>query len=141
MAVQLALTGDIALPVPGWTGGGARAPMPAIAEGFVPPILRGSPIFSPERTARANEAATSPLGGAAVAGSISIRGRGFAVMQLPGGRIVHLPVGGSYAGMRLTALGPDNALFLAGGKRIAVPFGTTMTPPASIEAVPEEGQE
>lgn len=128
--LQFALTANPELPEPGWSGGGTRGAMPLIAGRAVPEaLLRGS-IFAPTRTLQAKgpDGAPSPLQGASVAGAVSIRGRGYAVIQRANGQVVRLPVGGRFAGMRLVALSPEGALFQSGGARSRIPYGTTVRP-------------
>ncbi len=145
--LQLALTGgDTELPEPGWLGGGARTSLPQFGIGGIPAPLRDITMFDPVRSAAAAPggaaaAPTGPLGGAAVAGSISVRGRTYAIIQLPSGKSGRLPIGGRIGGLRLIALEPDSAVFQAGGKRIRMPYGTAnITPVAPAGDSEEESQ-
>lgn len=143
-ALQFALTSDIELPEQGWSGGAARAEMPQIAGRSTPPILRTASIFSPTRTAQGEgtTGAALQLGGAAVAGTITVRGRSYAVVQRPDGQLIRLPVGGRLGGMQLIALLPEGAVFMAEGKRVQIAFGSAMlSTPATPAADIEEEQE
>ena len=142
--LQLALTGgDTQLPAPGWIGGGARVSLPQFGAGLVPPVLRRLTMFDPARSAAGPAGSvppTGPLGGAVVAGSISVRGRAVAIIQLPSGKVGRLAVGGSLGGLRLVALEPDGAVFQSGAKRIRVPFGAPTITPAAAAGSEEESQ-
>ena len=144
--LQLALTGgDTELPETGWLGGGARTSLPQFSIGGVPAALRDGSMFDPGRTAAAAAggaaAPTGPLGGAGVAGSISIHGRSYAVIQLPNGKIGRLPIGGRLGGLRLISVGPDDAVFQSGGKRLRIPYGrASITPVAPAGDSEEQSQ-
>jgi hypothetical protein len=145
--LQLALTGgDTELPEPGWLGGGARTSLPQFGIGGIPAPLREVTMFDPVRSASgavggAAAAPTGPLGGAAVAGSISVRGRTFAIIQLPNGQVGRLPLGGRLGGLRLIALNPDAAVFQSGSKRVRVPYGSaSFTPVVQAGDSEEESQ-
>lgn len=141
-ALQFALTTHPEPPPPSWSGGGTHAAMPRIAGRAAPEaLLRGS-IFAPTRTlqAQGTEGAPSPLGGAAVAGAVTVRGRSYAVIQRADGQVVRLPVGGRIEGMRLVALSPEGAVFQSGGQRSHIAFGTAVRA-AEPEPEAEEGTE
>ncbi len=140
-ALQLALTGAAEVPAPGWAGGGVRAGLPPIAVPAPDPVLRETTIFSPARTATATrDAVSSPLAGTAIAGSIAVRGRSYAVVQRPDGRVARVGLGGMIAGYRLVALEPDGAILSNAGKRIRVVYGAAPVLP-SPEAPAEETEE
>ena len=132
--LQLALTGEVDLPDAGWSGGGARAVLPAIPAPPVPSGLQRDTIFDPARTGDAPDATANerPGGGLVVAGTITRRGRTLAIMQAPGGGITYLAPGGRIAGMRLLALPAQGALFETKGQRGLVPYGSA--PPLSADA-------
>lgn len=138
--LQLVLTGDVALPAPGWSGGGARVVMPSIAGAAIPAKLLENPIFSPARTG-SSVVAEGPLGATSVAGAITISGRSFAMIARADGAIVRLPVGGRLDGMQLLALSPEGAIFRKDGKRIFVAYGPARTQPAAQDAGYQEEQE
>lgn len=124
---QLSLSAPEPLPAAGpMIGGVARTALPAMRVPIADPALRSAPIFDPARSLdvagaggdRGDAQSTWRL-----AGSMEIRGRRYAVLQSPQGKAVRVPLGGSVAGMRLLSLSDDGAVFLSGGKRIAMPFG------------------
>ncbi len=141
VALQFALTSDIALPEPGWAGGGVRGALPGIAALAAPNVLLQRTIFSPLRTASGNSETVALSPGIAVAGTVTVRGRSFAIIQTPGGKIVRVPLGGRIGGMRLVALNPTGAEFIAQGKRISVAFGAAAISPALQDSALEEEQE
>ena len=140
--LQLALTGAVEMPDESWSGGHPSAKMPSIAGQFVPPILLQRPVFSPGRTATsvADQAVQAPLGGAVVAGTVSVRGRSYAVVQRPDGVIRRLAVGGRYAGWRLRSLSSTGAVFDRGAQRLALVFGVAPAQTATQMAENEEEQ-
>lgn len=139
-ALQLALTRDIALSEPDWTGARARGQLPAMAAIPAPARLREHSIFSPLRTAITSSDGR-PTAAIAVAGVVTAAGRSFAIIQLPGGKVTRLPLGGRVAGMRLVALKSDHAEFIAQGKRISITFGTAAYSAAPQDETVEEEQE
>ncbi len=141
--LQFALTSGNEVPSTMAIGGGARANLPLISAGAVPGVLTDHPIFAPARTAGAAKAAGTamPLKGAQVAGTITVQGRTYAVVQEIGGRIIRLPVGGHYAGWQLTALTSQAAMFRQGSARLPVTFGTTPVQPASATEQAEEQEQ
>ena len=89
-------------------------------------IITGRPLFAPRQMSIATAAAvTAPavLGGATVVGSISVRGRSYAVIRRADRSTVNLPVGGFEKGWRLVAIGSDSATFTKGEERRALDFG------------------
>lgn len=142
LVLQLAFVGETEMPDAGWTGGGARAGMPSITGQFAPKILSEQSIFSPARTANTgtDQAIQAPLGGATVAGTVSIRGRSYAVVQRPDGAIVRLAVGGRYEGWRLRSLSSAGAVFDKGAQRLPITFGVmpVQTAPQSTENEEEQ---
>ena len=142
LLLQLALTGGVEIPEVSPSGGQTRADFPSIGGQSLPPILREKSIFSPGRTATSAgaEAAQAPLGGAVVAGAVSIRGRSYAVIQRPDGSIVRLGVGGFFEGWRLRALTSNAALFDQGAQKLILNFGarSVQAPPQSAEYEEEQ---
>lgn len=120
----------------------ARVVLPSISGQTLPPILLQNPIFSPARTANdaKSAAALNPLGGAVVAGAVSIRGRSYAVIQRPDGAIVRLGIGSVYAGWRLRSLSTSGALFEQGAQKMTLNFGIAPTPVSTSSAEYEEEQ-
>lgn len=143
MAVlQLALTSAVELPAQGWGGGGARSALPVVAHVGIDPLLMRSAIFSPTRTAIAadGQGVPAPLGGARVAGAITVSGRALAIVQHADGSVTRLPLGASLSGMRLVALGRDGATFASGTGRLHVAFGSAPAAPASTEEIEEPSE-
>ena len=142
LVLQLALTGGVEIPEDSPSGGQARAVLPSISGQPLPPILRANSIFSPGRTAldAVGEAASAPLGGAVVAGAVSIKGRSYAVIQRPDGRITRLGVGGFFEGWRLRALTAKAAHFDQGAQKLILNFGarSVQGPPQSAEYEEEQ---
>lgn len=140
--LQLALTGDVEIPDESWSGGRPRAEMPRIVGQFVPPILLERPVFSPGRTATgaADQAIQAPLGGAVVAGTVSVKGRSYAVVQRPDGVVVRLAVGARYAGWRLRSLSSTGAVFDQGAQRLSLTFGVAPAQTVTETAENEEEQ-
>lgn len=91
----------------------------------VPSVILDRPLFAPRQSnVNAADAAPPPiLGGMTVAGTVSVRGRTFAVLRRPNGRAINLPVGSSVAGWRLRAIGEASATFVRGGERREIAFG------------------
>lgn len=140
--LQLALTVDVEMSDESASGGRTRAEMPPITGQFAPPILLERPVFSPGRTAKnaTDQAIHAPLGGATVAGTVSVKGRSHAVIQRPDGVIVRLAVGGRYAGWRLRSLSSTGAIFDQGGQRLSMTFGVAPAQTATQTAENEEEQ-
>jgi hypothetical protein len=143
VALQLALTSDVEIPEAGRAGARARPQVPLIAGQFVPPIIQERPIFSPSRTLAiaSDQTVALPLGGAAVAGTVSIKGRTYAVIQRPDGTITRLAVGQRYGGWRLRSLSPTGALFDKGAQKLPMSFGAAMAQPTTQTAENEEEQQ
>jgi hypothetical protein len=142
LALQLALTGGVEMPEEVESAGQARAALPSISGQFVPSILLENSIFSPGRTANgaAGDNAQAPLGGAVVAGAVSVRGRSYVIMQAPDGRVVRLAIGSVYKGWRLRALTGDGAVFDQGSQKLNLNFGAgaIQGPPQSAEYEEEQ---
>jgi hypothetical protein len=140
LVMQLVLTGNTELPDDISSGGRPRTEMPAITGQFVPPILLARPMFSPVRTANndTDQVAQAPLGGAFVAGAVSINGKSYAVVQRPDGGIIRLAIGAGYAGWRLQSLSSTGAMFGQGKQRISMIFGVAPGPIATQTAENEE---
>lgn len=142
LALQLALTADVEMPDDVVSSGQARAILPSISGQFLPPILLENSIFSPGRTANiaTGDTAQAPLGGAILAGAVSIRGRSYAVLQSPDRRVVRLAIGATYQGWRLRALTPMGAIFEQGSQKLDVNFGAgaIQNPPQSAEYEEEQ---
>jgi len=120
----------------------ARVVLPPISGQLLPPILLQNPMFSPARTATDAKSASDKarLGGAVIAGAVSIRGRSYAVIQRPDGTIVRLGIGSVYAGWRLRSLSTSGALFEQGAQKMTLNFGTAPTLVSTSSAEYEEEQ-
>lgn len=125
-AWQLAQTRDIALPPV--TGRPAlmasTESTPDFGETSIPERLRAAKIFGTE----SRPAATGGAAPALLAGSIMVRGRGVALLQVEGGQIIRLAPGGIWRGLRLDRLTPDSAVFRSGERTFAVAFGSAVQP-------------
>lgn len=143
LAMQLALTGKFEMQDASGSGGRPRTQMPLIAGQFVPSSLLTRPIFSPARTANieADQAIVAPLGGAILAGTVSVKGRSYAVVQRPDGGITRLAVGARYAGWRLQSLSSTGGVFAQDKQRISMVFGIAPIAAATQTAENEEEQQ
>ena len=102
----------------------SNAAPPKIVPTATSPIVLERPLFAPRQSVSvANGALPSILGGAMVAGTVSIRGRTFAVIRRPNGTASNLSVGGSVAGWRLVSLGQQAAVFVKGAERREIAYG------------------
>lgn len=131
-ALQLVLTSDVQLPEQSLSGGGVRSKLPGIAPDGIDPLLLRNAIFAPTRTAGAEQSEATPLGGASLAGAVTVAGRSMAIVQRADGTVVRLPLGGSVSGMRLIAINRSGAVFVSGGKRVYVAFGAVASAPAAV---------
>jgi hypothetical protein len=129
--LQFALTGAVDLPEVGWSAGGVRTVLPSVAFAASDPVLRQTAIFSPRRTAGAQDGPASPLGGTSIAGVIALRGHSYAVVQHADGSVARVPIGGRIAGFRLVALEPSEAILSGGGKPLHIPYGAAPPPQTS----------
>jgi hypothetical protein len=111
---------------------------PVLRPVTVPPVIFVRPLFAPRQSPGNSLNAGPPpiLGGGVVAGTVTIRGRSYAVVRRSTGAVVNLPVGGTISGWRLTTLGPQGAVFEKGRERRTVPYGTQ--PAAGELAEPSE---
>ncbi len=144
VAVQLALSGPAPLPEAAAVGSAVRIAMPEAGPLPVDPVLRAAPLFSPARTmAAARGDGDGAQTAWQLAGSVTVRGRGYAVMLDPAGRVVRVPVGGSAGGMRLLSLSDGGAVFRRGGQRVVMGFGAAMAPrqPEATDSEIEEQSE
>lgn len=95
-----------------------------------PAIILSRPIFSPTRTLEARPlvlggmADSGPLQGAMPAGAIARGRRAVLFLRLPDGTARPVPIGGSYLGWRLTALGSEAATFARGSERVTLKYGS-----------------
>ena len=82
-------------------------------------------LASPDAAAASGAAAPPPppLGGASVAGSVTIRGSRYAVVAIPGRGVVRMRPGARYRGWTLRAIDEGGATFSRGRERLRLPFG------------------
>lgn len=96
----------------------------------IPDEISARPLFAP-RIAPGDAAAdnqAAALGGVTLAGTVSLRGRRYAVIRKPDGGFANLGVGAVVAGWKLLRLGPESAGFSNGSERIEVPYGGAAAP-------------
>lgn len=97
--------------------------------------------FSPAPTAAAG-AASTPLAGAVIAGTVRIGGVPFAMVQMPDGSIRRVGIGARVAGWRLAALLPGGARLVRDGDTITPAYGHTLAGmPAPDAGGAQEGSE
>lgn len=129
--VQLLVTDAVELPPIGPIGVGA--PVPPVrdpdARG-VPGVILSRPLFAPPAGGGGGgegEAAApaDPLGGAAIVGTVGVGVARYAVVQ-QGRATRRVFVGGTVAGWRLLALGPDGALLGRGRERLRRAYGAAI---------------
>ena len=103
-----------------------KPPLPAMDRVTVDPTIAANAIFAPRGRTRpgspASNAASSPLEGNLVTGSMSVGARSAVIVKRPDGRVVSVPVGGRIAGWMLRSIGQGAAVFVRNGRRLVVPF-------------------
>lgn len=104
----------------------AGGDLPTFAPATIPERLRGQSPFG--RQTSASGSGSAPAQPALLAGSIMVRGRGVALLQVEGGRVLRLVPGSSWRGLRLERLTADAAVFRAGTRIVTVPFGSAVQP-------------
>lgn len=125
--IQLATIRDVTLPLaPAAPIHIADSAQAAFAPATIPSSLQARRIFGHDMPAAASSGSNASP--ALLAGSIVVRGRGVALLQVEGGQIVRLSPGATWRGMRLERLTPDAAIFRSGAHAIAVPFGSAVQP-------------
>lgn len=106
----------------------SNAAIPRIAPTAPSSAILERPLFAPRQSAVVANGAPPPMfGGAMVAGTVSIRGRTFAVVRRPNGAVSNLSVGGSLGGWRLVSLSQQAAVFVKGAERREVAYGSQPT--------------
>lgn len=123
---------DLPLPLP------ATAPVTSNRVPIVSPVVASGeifrrPLFAPRQSSSiASDIAPAPtLGGAVVAGTVSLRGRTYAVVRRSNGKSFNLPVGGQLNGWSLAALRDEGAVFVKGRARQTIAYGTQPTSEAA----------
>jgi hypothetical protein len=98
------------------------------------------PLFAPRQSMTAGQTAdaVAPMGGASVAGTVTIRGRAVAVIRRPNGTVTNLSVGGTIDGWRLVSLQTDRAVFTKKGMKRDIAYGTSPAPVTDEDAAAEE---
>jgi hypothetical protein len=143
VVVQLMLGADTPLPpaAPGPVRI-ARSAAPAVPAVIAPPVILERDIFTRPAQGPAGVAApTAQLGGAAIAGTVSVLGRRVAIVALPGGGFRRIAPGDMIAGWTLLGLGPDGARLRRGAETLILPYGAAVAPPAEPPADPTEDSE
>lgn len=140
LAAQLLAAGDGPELPPAPAVGAARSNFqaPVYQRVGVPPAIFSRPLFGPRQPPTIGDGAPPPaIGGATVAGTMSVRGRTYAVIRRGNGAVINLRVGGSVEGWRLLSLGPSGAVFQkANDKRTIAYGGSGLAQPAA--EVPEQ---
>ncbi|MDT0508403.1 hypothetical protein [Novosphingobium sp. MMS21-SN21R] len=136
LVVQFMIVTPVELPEPA-LGAGRNTVAQALVAGnaIAPKLIVENDVFSPLRSAGGSPdgASAGPLGGAVVAGSVSVGGRAYAMVIVPGGRISRLAPGGSINGWRLLGLTTGGARFGRGSERLDVAYGGQATQTASAD--------
>ncbi len=100
--------------------------MPAVSPVSAARVIFDRPLFAPRQSlATRPSVQTLPLGGASVAGTVTIRGRAFAVVRRANGRVSNIAIGGAVDGWRLIALRPEGAVFVKNNVRHQIAYGAT----------------
>jgi len=142
VSLMLVITGGstpVALP-PALPVSGAGAVATTIPNPRAPAarVVFDRPLFAPRQSpfAAANGGEAPVLGGAAVAGTVTLGRRNFAVVRRPDGAVSNLAIGGTISGWRLVALTAQGALFVKSGVRRIVAYGAAPSaqPPAEEDA-------
>ncbi len=141
LAVQLLLSGaDPDLP-PALAVSASRTKttIPEMAPVVAARVIFDRPLFAPRQslTAALRTGAASMIGGALVAGTVSIRGRSFAVVRRANGDVMNLGIGGVIDGWRLVALQAGGAVFVKGKESRVLAYGAAAFAPAEEDAPSE----
>lgn len=139
--VQLLDTGEVELPPAGALGGGGQRVVEQPGMPVTPASAMRRSIFAPSAVAAGAGAAapSDPLGGTRIAGSVTIGRRSYAIVLAPGQPPRRVPVGGTVAGWRVSALTATGAVLRRGAERLELPFGAQG--PAVAESPPEEEEQ
>ncbi len=97
------------------------------------------PLFAPRQTMSTPSGTTAPLalGGASVAGTVTIRGRGVAVVRRTDGSVANVSIGGVVGGWRLIALREEGAVFANGKEQRLIRYSGAASQTADDEAPAE----
>lgn len=106
--------------------GRADFAMPAVPPVNAASVIFDRPLFAPRQSLVASSGGqVLPLGGASVAGTVTIRGRAFAVVRRANGTVSNIAIGGVVGGWRLIALRPEGAVFVKNKVRRQIAYGAT----------------
>lgn len=143
--VQLAWPERIALPPGGAVARLGPAALPAAPPLVVaPPLLASRDLFAPPARRAGSDGPSDPLAGAVIAGVVQHGRVRLGVVQLPGGHLRYVALGGAIAGWRLAALDQGEARLTRGGQSLHAPYGmhplpsgNAGTPPAMRAGSPQ----
>jgi hypothetical protein len=105
------------------------------------PVLE-RPLFAPRLVMSTAAQGSAPiLGGASVAGTVSIRGRALAVVRRVDGSVYNLPLGGAVGGWRLVSLNSATARFQKGSEQLELAYGAiSVSPPKEAESGEDDAE-
>ncbi|MGV3510860.1 MAG: hypothetical protein ACO1OX_02535 [Novosphingobium sp.] len=141
MVVQFLISDPIDLPEATVDIGRNTAAEPFVTDSVeAARIIVESDVFSPVRSAGGGGDASfaDPLGGAIVAGSLSVRGRAYAMVISPGGQVSRLAPGSRINGWTLLSLSSNGARFGRGTERIDLSYGAQASQTVAAIEEPEE---
>ncbi len=124
--------------VPSPTARVTVAPSPTVARTYIPPSILAHPVFAPRMTAAAASGPVQPLGGASIAGVVTIGRTRYAIVRRADGKVGHMRIGGGIAGWRIAALDGTGATLIRGSERLQLPYGAATPPPAAAATASEE---
>ncbi len=106
----------------------SKVAVPKIVPATTSLAIFARPLFAPRQSAAVANGASPPMfGGAIVAGTVSIRGRTFAVIRQANGATSNMSIGGTLDGWRLVSLGQQAAVFVKGAVRREIEYGMQPT--------------
>lgn len=117
----------------------ANRTVPVLPQTAAPQAIFDRPLFAPRQSMNtaANASPQAALGGAMVAGTVTIRGRSVAVVRRLDGSVANVGIGGVVGGWRLVALRAENAVFAKGSEQRLIPYSGAAGQIAEDEA-PDE---
>ena len=103
----------------------SMAPAPSVTQTEIPASILEHPIFAPRVSTPLAGApgAVAPLGGASIAGVVTIGRTRYAIVRSVTGSIGHIRIGGRVAGWRIIALEQDGATLIKGAERLHLAYG------------------
>lgn len=113
--------------------------IPTIAPVKAARVIFDRPLFAPRQAMTAATGFGQPLvlGGASVAGMVSVRGRSYAVIRRANGEVSNLAIGGLVNGWRLVSLRADGAAFVKDSVRQDIAYGAAAIRPTEEDAPAE----